>query len=98
MPAFVIVEVAIKDPEAYEAYKKLTPASIAAYKSKFIVIGGNPAALEGDWKPGRLVVLQFPDVEHANQWWNSEEYAPAKVIRQGAATTRMILVEGVENF
>jgi uncharacterized protein (DUF1330 family) len=98
MPAFVIVDVAIKDPEAYEAYKKLTPASITAFKGKFLVRGGNSVVLEGDWEPGRLVVIQFPDAEHAKQWWNSEEYAPAKVIRKGAATTRMILVEGMEKF
>ena len=78
----------------YEEYKKLTPASIAAYGGKFIVRGGATETLEGDWQPGRVVVLEFPDAGRARQWWNSSEYATAKTIRQSAANTKMILVEG----
>jgi uncharacterized protein (DUF1330 family) len=39
--------------------------------------------------------LEFPTTELAKQWWASEEYAPAKAIRQGASTTKMLLVEGI---
>ena len=95
MPAFIIVDVKITDPGDYEEYKKLTPASIAAYQGSFVVRGGKTATLEGDWVPERIVVLQFPDAERARQWWNSQEYADAKLIRQRAAFTRMILVDGV---
>ncbi|KAA9040694.1 DUF1330 domain-containing protein [Ginsengibacter hankyongi] len=97
MAAYVIVEIKINDTEKYEEYKKLTPASIAAYDGKFIVRGGATETLEGDWQPGRVVVLEFPDAGSARQWWNSSEYAIAKTIRQSAADTKMILVEGV-NF
>ncbi len=82
MPAYIIVDVTIYDPDNYEAYKKLTPASIAAYGGKFIVRGGKTETLEGNWQPGRIVILEFPSVEKARQWWDSEEYAPAKAIRQ----------------
>ena len=95
MPAFIIVDVKITNPGDYEEYKKLTPASIAAYQGSFIVRGGPVETLEGDWAPERIVVLQFPDAERATQWWNSREYADAKLIRQHAAFTRMILVDGV---
>ena len=95
MPAFIIVDVKITNPGDYEEYKKLTPASIAAYQGSFIVRGGPVETLEGEWAPGRIVVLEFPDAEHARQWWNSQEYADAKLIRQRASFTRMILVEGV---
>jgi uncharacterized protein (DUF1330 family) len=95
MPAYVIVDVKISDPVAYEEYKKLTPASIAAYQGQFIVRGGAAEILEGDRKPGRIVVLEFPDAERARQWWNSEEYAAAKLIRQRASSTEMILVDGI---
>ena len=94
MPAYVIVEVEINNPEEYEDYKKLTPASIAAYDGKFIVRGGKTETLEGDWEPQRIVVLEFPTIERAKEWWHSSEYAPAKAIRQRTASTRMILVEG----
>jgi len=97
MAAYIIVDVKINDAEMYEEYKKLTPASVAAYQGKFIVRGGATETLEGDWKPGRIVVLEFPNAERARQWWDSSEYAPAKIIRQSAANTKMILVEGA-NF
>lgn len=97
MAAYVIVDIKINDTEKYNEYKKLTPASIAAYDGKFIVRGGATETLEGDWQPGRVVVLEFPDAGRARQWWDSPEYAIAKTIRQTAADTKMILVEGV-NF
>ena len=95
MPAYVIVDVKINNHEDYEEYKKLTPASITAYDGKFIVRGGKTETLEGDWDPERIVVLEFPTVERAKEWWASEMYAPAKQIRQRTASTQMIVVEGL---
>lgn len=95
MPAYVLVEVEVTDPIEYEEYKKLTPASIAAYDGKFIVRGGKTDSLEGDWNPQRIVVLQFPSVERAKEWWGSEAYAKAKSIRHRTAKTKMLVVEGL---
>jgi uncharacterized protein (DUF1330 family) len=95
MPAYIIVDVVIKDPQRYEDYKKLTPASLIPFGGKFIVRGGKAETLEGDWKPGRIVVVEFATIEKAKAWWESDTYAPAKVIRQAASITRMLLVEGV---
>jgi uncharacterized protein (DUF1330 family) len=95
MAAYVIVEVSITDPGEYEEYKKLTPAAIAAYNGKFVVRGGKTTSLEGNWQPERIVLLEFPSVKRAQEWWNSPEYSKAKEIRQRAATTKMIVVEGV---
>jgi uncharacterized protein (DUF1330 family) len=95
MAAYVFVEVKIHDFEAYEAYKMLTPATIAAYDGKFLIRGGGSEILEGDWKPERLVMLEFPDVARAKEWWNSERYTEAKKIRQAASTTKMVIVEGI---
>ncbi len=96
MKAFVIVEVAITDPVEYEAYKKLTPAAVAAFDGRFVVRGGTTISLEGDWNPERIVVLEFPSVERAKEWWHSELYTVAKEIRQRSATTKMLIVEGAE--
>ncbi len=95
MPAYIIVDVTITNPTEYEAYKQLTPASLTAYQGKFIVRGAVAETLEGSWQPGRLVVLEFPTVELAKAWWASAGYAPAKAIRQRAASTQMIIVDGV---
>lgn len=94
MSAYIIVDVKVTDPARYEEYKKLTPGSLAPYQGKFIVRGGATETLEGDWNPGRIVVVEFPSSERAKAWWSSDGYAPAKAIRQAASITRMILVEG----
>jgi uncharacterized protein (DUF1330 family) len=95
MPAYVIVDVKIEDPEVYAEYRRLTPGSIAAYGGQFVVRGGPLETLEGDWSPERIVVLEFDSVARAKAWWSSAEYAPAKALRQKSATTRMIVVEGI---
>lgn len=94
MSAYIIVDVNILNAKNYEDYKKLTPASLVPYQGKFIVRGGPAETLEGDWQPGRIVVLEFPSAEKARQWWSSKEYAPAKALRQANAETKLILVEG----
>ena len=98
MPAYIIVEVDVHDPAQYDEYKKLTPISLIPYDGKFIVRGGKTETLEGDWNPQRMVVLEFPTLEKAKEWWASEEYAPAKSLRQRTAHTKMILVEGLESI
>ncbi len=95
MSAYVIVEVSIQNHSEYEEYKKLTPAAVAAFDGKFVVRGGESTTLEGDWNPQRIVILEFPSTLRANEWWNSELYNKAKEIRQRAAKTKMIIVEGV---
>ena len=95
MPAYLVVDVQVHDPARYEEYKGLAPASIARYGGRYVVRGGSTETLEGDWRPGRFVLLEFPDVETARAWWASEEYAPAKAIRQATAHTQMVLVEGL---
>jgi uncharacterized protein (DUF1330 family) len=94
MPAYVIVEISVHNPQDYEEYKKLSLPSLQPFKGKFIVRGGKTIMLEGDWNPERIVVLEFPDKEHALEWYHSEVYTKAKEIRLRTATTRMILVEG----
>lgn len=95
MKAYVVVDVTITDPVRYEDYKKLTPGSLQPFEGKFLVRGGATETLEGDWHPGRFVVLEFPSMAKAKGWWSSEGYAPAKALRQSASKTRMIVVEGL---
>ena len=94
MKAYIIVDVKITNPTLYDDYRKLTLASLEPYEGKFIVRGGKTETLEGNWDPGRIVILEFPSLEKAKTWWSSPEYTPAKAIRQAAAETKMIVVEG----
>ena len=94
MAAYILVDITINDPQTYERYKLLAPASIAAYHGKYLVRGGRTEVLEGDWEPSRLVILEFPGVEEAKAWFDSEEYAAAKALRQSCAATELLLGEG----
>jgi uncharacterized protein (DUF1330 family) len=96
MPAYVIVETEITDPEQYEQYKAASPGAVASGGGRFVVRGGELAVLEGDWHPSRLVMLEFPDLEAAKRWYDSPEYQEAKKLRDGAANLRMVAVEGVD--
>lgn len=96
MPAYVIVNVDVADPVRYEDYKKMVPPSLAAYGGRFVVRGGQVDVREGNWKPKRLVILEFPSAERAGAWYDSAEYADAKALRHATSTAELVIVEGVE--
>lgn len=95
MPAYVIAEVTTTDQAAMEEYRKQVPATLAKYGGRFVVRGGAAQAVEGDWKPTRLVVLEFPSLADARRWYDSEEYRAPKAQRMRAGRTNLIMVEGV---
>ena len=94
MAAYVIVEIDIVDPVGYEEYKKQAAATVHKYGGKYIVRGGNSAVLEGDWKPKRIVVLQFDSMQRAKEWLHCDEYREPRKMRHRTAKTNMVLVEG----
>jgi uncharacterized protein (DUF1330 family) len=95
MPAYIIVETDIHDAEQYERYKQASPGAIAAGGGRFLVRGGELAVLEGDWRPSRLVLLEFDDLDAAKRFYSSPEYQEAKRLREGAANMNMVAVEGI---
>jgi len=95
MAAYLIAEVEITDPKAYEEYRKIVPATIARYGGRYLVRGGTVEPKEGGWTPSRVVVLEFATMEQARKWYASPEYAPALAIRTRAGKSKVILVEGI---
>jgi uncharacterized protein (DUF1330 family) len=95
LAAYVIGNVTVKDPVRYEDYRRLVTPTVERYGGRFIVRGGKIEALEGDWRPSRLVILEFPSVEQARAWWHSPEYTEAKAIRQATSEGTLLIVEGV---
>ena len=96
MPAYVIVETDVTNPEQYEKYKAASPGAIEASGGRFLVRGGELAVLEGDWQPSRLVVLEFEDLAAARRWYESEVYQEAQKLREGAAHLRVVAVQGLD--
>jgi uncharacterized protein (DUF1330 family) len=97
MPAYVINDMEVTDPDAFADYAKLSPSTVAQYGGRFLVRGGAIELVEGDRTPKRLVVIEFGTVERARAWLASPEYAPARRLRQGAAKSNLIVVEGYES-
>ena len=95
MPAYVIAETDVHDAEQYERYKAASTGAIAATGGRFIARGGEVVVLEGDWRPKRLVLLEFEDVDAAKRWYDSAEYQEARRLREGAATLQMVAVDGL---
>jgi uncharacterized protein (DUF1330 family) len=94
MTAYVVVDIDVKDPEAYRQYVALAPASVEAHGGRYLARAGRTEKLEGDWLPGRLVILTFDSIEQAKAWLDSPDYAPVKKLRHQSASTNMVVIEG----
>ena len=94
MAAYVIGEIEITDPVAYEEYRRQVNAVNAKYGGRFLVRGGRSEVLEGGPAPKRMVVVEFPSLEQAQKWYRSAEYGPLIELRQKASKGRLVLVEG----
>ena len=95
MPAFVVANVNSCDPVRYERYKMLAQAAVTSFGGRYVARGGELKVLEGTYVPKRVVILEFPSLERALEWWNSEEYAEAKALRQELSDTDMFVVDGL---
>jgi uncharacterized protein (DUF1330 family) len=95
MAAYVIVDIQISDSVTYEEYKQQAAGTVEAFGGRYIARGGTVETLEGDWVPGRTVLLEFPTLQRAKEWWGSDLYAPIRALRHRSARSRMIVVQGV---
>ncbi|HLH88231.1 MAG TPA: DUF1330 domain-containing protein [Xanthobacteraceae bacterium] len=95
MTAYVISEVEARDPAAMEQYRALAQASIARYGGRYIVRAGPAELIEGGPPPKTVVIVEFPSMARAKEWYASREYAEALRVRQTALDRRLIFVEGV---
>jgi uncharacterized protein (DUF1330 family) len=97
MAAYIIARVEVNDWERYREYTKATPEVIARYGGKFIVRGGEIVTLEGEPEQRRLVVIEFPSLERAQEFFRSPEYTRVKALRAGAAIGQFLAVEGASS-
>jgi len=95
MPAYFIANIDVTDPVGFETYRSLVAPTIASAGGRYRVRGGSVQVLEGQWQPKRLVMLEFDSVAAALEWYESEEYAPVKAIRERTARSDVVIVEGL---
>lgn len=93
-PAYLIANVDVTDPVQYEQYRVYSSQAMAEAGVEVLVRGGATQALEGD-APKRTVILKFPSMEAAQQFYESATYRLAREARAGAAVMTMYIVEGL---
>ncbi len=93
MPAFLIADINVKNPETYAKYRSANPDIVNKYGGRYIARGGEVAVLEGDWIPRRTVIIEFPDMAAITAFYNSAEYVALRQIRWESADSRLVALE-----
>lgn len=97
MTAYVIARVDVTDTDKWKEYAAAASPAVAAFGGRYIARGGTVEALENFEDEGkRVVILEFPDMDAARNWYNSDQYQAAKAKREGAGYARFTLLEGYE--
>ncbi len=94
MPAYCFFDILeITDPEKMEEYRKGVFQTVENYGGRYLLIGGKIDVVEGDWKPDIPLIIEFPTLERAHQWYNSEEYSTLKELRISATVGNAVFME-----
>ena len=92
---YVLLDVEITDDAAFAKATERAPAVVKVYGGKYLVRGGDAQAVQGDWTPHRLVLVEFDNVEQAKAWWNSSDHATLRAMLDKCAKTSATIIEGV---
>jgi uncharacterized protein (DUF1330 family) len=95
MAAYLVARVTVTDPERYGDYLKVSPTVIEKYGGRFIARGGEIATLEGPEEERRVVLIEFPSLVRAKEFYDSPDYREARKLREGAGIAQIIVIEGV---
>jgi uncharacterized protein (DUF1330 family) len=95
MTAYLISDITVRDPTAFEAYRTRAAGAIRTSGGRYLARLEEVQVLEGSWKPNMLVVVEFPSLEQARAWYRSTEYAFALEVHDKALSGNLILVAGV---
>lgn len=93
---YVVVSVHVKDADHYPEYARLAQGTVAQYGGRYLVRGAKPIIAEGTPVLERFVILEFPSLEQARRWYDSDEYRPARALRHRYADTDLFFIEGHE--
>jgi uncharacterized protein (DUF1330 family) len=95
MPAYCFFDILkIKDETKMAIYREQVFNTVAKYEGKYLVIGGNAEVMEGNWQPTFPVLIEFPNLDQAQRWYNSEEYKTLKDLRLSAVDSNAFFVQG----
>ena len=97
MSVYVISDIKVHDWDRYQEYVRKTRPIVESHGGRYHIRGGEVDVRAGDWKPDRLIVIEFPSKEHMEKFGSSAEYQPVAAIRESAATTvSVVAVDGYD--
>ena len=96
MPAYFIARVDVTDKAQFDQYTALIPPIVARFNGKVLVRSDDVVTLEGESEDRLMVVIEFPSVSDAEEFYHCDEYEKAIQVRRGAATAQMLVVPGIE--
>ena len=94
MPAYVIFDVEIRDPDRYQDFMKKVKPALDEAGARYLARGGAHKVYEGDWRPRRIVLLEFPSVAAWESFYYGPVYQGVKAIRDECSSARLVSVEG----
>lgn len=93
MPAYLIAEHIITDPEKFERYRTAAAPMIAKHGGRYLTKGGSHKLPEGGhWQPQRVVIIEFPDKAALDRWYSSAEYQPLIALRKQCTSDLDMLI------
>jgi uncharacterized protein (DUF1330 family) len=96
MAAYLIAEIVeVMNPAKMEEYRKRVPAVVERFGGRYLAASSSPQTLEGTWRPGFAVMIEFPSRERLMAWYDSKEYAELKALRQAAVISSLVAVDGL---
>lgn len=97
MAAYVLIDrLSVTDPDRFRGYARPARSAVACHGGRYILPHATQiGALEGNWTPNRIVLIEFGDAEQATTWWDSAEYAEARAIHYAATISNIILIDDV---
>ena len=96
MKTYLIAHIEVTNLELMGKYRELVPSIVEKYNGKYLVRGGDSRLIEGDYFKHRIVILEFPNRKYAEDFYDSEDYAPVKKLRLEAGNNSAVIVEGIE--
>ncbi|MGO9175733.1 MAG: DUF1330 domain-containing protein [Syntrophales bacterium] len=96
MPVYLIIDVAVIDPEVYAEYVKQIPAVVERYGGGYLARGGDVVPLTADWRPQRIILIKFESIDQVHDCFTSPEYLALAPLREESTTSRAIIIEGCE--
>lgn len=94
MKAYVIALETIHDQAMFAEYAKGVPATLAPFEGRLIARGGKFTVLEGEWQNPRTVIIEFPDRQAAQGWYDSDAYRKIIELRHKSSRGNLVILDG----